>query len=69
MKSYFSGVATGVKADIKRHAKTKIELETMIADAEANGDTIYADAYRNLLVILKHSGAEANSKIGLTNNR
>lgn len=64
MQEFFAAKASGLKADIKRHAKTKEELEKHIADCEARGDQIFADAYRNIMVILKHSAAEVNSQIG-----
>jgi hypothetical protein len=64
MKKFFATDASGLKADIKRHARSKEDLEKHIADCESRGDQIFADAYRNILVILKHSAAEVNSQIG-----
>lgn len=63
-RKFYCNDATGVNADLERHAATEKDLKEKLAKYEAEGNEQAARTYRVFLGHLLASKAEVASKIG-----
>jgi hypothetical protein len=64
---FFWGDSNGIKADVERHRAAEKRLMEKITELEGKEDPMNIAAlrvYRNILVQLQHSKADAVNKIG-----
>jgi hypothetical protein len=66
-KGYFATKATGLNADLRRHADSEKRLMGLVESAESDGDEPFIRSYRNLLWLLRQSKAEVANRIGKKN--